>query len=46
LDSIGRFVHHSTTLELNVDSYRRKVAVEKARGAGRTVTRATINGPS
>ena len=34
LASIDRLVHHSTILEMNVDSYRRKVAVEKARGAG------------
>jgi hypothetical protein len=27
---------------MNVDSYRRKEAIDKARGAGRTATRATI----
>jgi DNA replication protein DnaC len=46
LASIDRLVHHSTILEMNVDSYRRKVAVEKARGAGRPATRATIKGSS
>src|SRR5665811_1699602 len=46
LASIDRLVHHSTILEMNVDSYRRKVAVEKARGAGRPPTRATIKGSS
>jgi len=46
LASIDRLVHHSTILEMNVDSYRRKVAVEKARGAGRPATRATIKSSS
>src|ERR1019366_4564449 len=46
LASIDRLVHHSTILEMNVDSYRRKVAVEKARGVGRPATRATIKGSS
>jgi IstB-like ATP binding protein len=31
--TIDRLVHHATILETNVDSYRRKAAVEKARGA-------------
>ena len=31
---------------MNVDSYRRKEAVDKARGAGRPPTRATIKGSS
>src|SRR5436853_4689886 len=42
LAAIDRLVHHATILEMNVDSYRRKEAVDKARGAGRPPTRATI----
>ena len=42
LAAIDRIVHHATILEMNVDSYRRKEAVDKARGAGRPPTRATI----
>src|SRR5467141_4037010 len=42
LAAIDRLVHHATILEMNVDSYRRKAAVDKARGAGRPPTRATI----
>jgi DNA replication protein DnaC len=38
LASIDRLVHHSTILEMNVDSYRRKVAVEKARSYVSTAT--------
>src|ERR1700681_4250613 len=44
LAAIDRRVHHATILEMNVDSYRRKAAVDKARGAGRPPTRATIKG--
>jgi hypothetical protein len=39
LAAIDRLVHHATILEMNVDSYRRKAAVDKARGAGRPPTR-------
>ena len=46
LAAIDRLVHHATILEMNVDSYRRKEAVEKARGVGRPPTRATIKGSS
>lgn len=42
LAAIDRLVHHATILEMNVDSYRRKAAVDNARGAGRPPTRATI----
>ena len=42
--AIDRIVHHATILEMNVDSYRRKEAVDNARGAGRPPTRATIKG--
>ncbi|MGB7782970.1 MAG: IS21-like element helper ATPase IstB [Pseudolabrys sp.] len=46
LAAIDRLVHHATILEMNVDSYRRKAAVDKARGAGPLPTRATIKGSS
>src|SRR6202158_4985764 len=46
LAAIDRLVHHATIFEMNVDSYRRKAAVDKARGAGRPPTRATIKGSS
>ena len=46
LAAIDRLVHHATILEMNVDSYRRKEAVDKAREAGRPATRATIKGSS
>jgi len=42
LAAIDRLVHHATILEMNVDSYRRKEAIDKVRGAGRPPTRATI----
>ena len=35
LAAIDRLVHHATILEMNVDSYRRKEAIDKARGGGR-----------
>ena len=46
LAAIDRIVHHAAILEMNVDSYRRKEAADKARGAGRPPTRATIKGSS
>jgi DNA replication protein DnaC len=45
LAAIDRLVHHATILEMNVDSYRRKEAIEKAR-VGRPATRATIKASS
>jgi len=42
LAAIDRLVHHSTVLEMNVDSYRRREAIDKARGAGRPPSKATI----
>lgn len=41
LAAVDRLVHHSTIFELNVDSYRRRSAVENKRGRGRPATRAT-----
>jgi DNA replication protein DnaC len=47
LAAVDRLVHHSTIFELNVDSYRRRSAVENKRGRGRPATRATTkNTPS
>jgi len=35
LAAIDRLVHHATILEMNVDSYRRKAALDRKRGPGR-----------
>ncbi len=42
LAAVDRLVHHATIFELNVDSYRRRAAIESKRGIGRPATRATI----
>lgn len=42
LAAVDRLVHHATIFELNVESYRRRTAIEKKRGPGRPATRATI----
>ena len=41
LAAVDRLVHHATILELNVESYRRRAAVERRKGPGRPPTRAT-----
>jgi DNA replication protein DnaC len=41
LAAIDRLVHHATILEMNVQSYRRKTAVERKRGPGRPPAHAT-----
>ena len=43
LAAVDRLVHHATIFEMNVDSYRRKAAVQRRTGSGRPPTRATIN---
>jgi hypothetical protein len=44
LAAVDRLVHHSTIFEMNVDSYRRRAALErKQQGPGRPPTRATIS---
>ena len=43
LAAIDRLVHHATIFEMNVESYRRRVALERKRGPGRPPSRATIN---
>jgi len=42
LAAIDRLVHHSTILEMNVESYRRRAALERKRGSGRPPAQATI----
>ena len=41
LAAIDRLVHRATIFELNVESYRRRTAVETKRGRGRIASRAT-----
>src|SRR4029453_6723057 len=41
LAAVDRLVHHATILEMNVESYRRREAMERKRGPGRPPTRAT-----
>ena len=43
LAAVDRLVHHATIFEMNVDSYRRKAAVQRRADPGRPPTRATIN---
>ena len=43
MTAIDRLVHHATIFEMNVESYRRRVALERKRGPGRPASRATIN---
>lgn len=43
LAAVDRLVHHATIFEMNVDSYRRRTAIErKQHGAGRPPQHATI----
>jgi hypothetical protein len=42
LAAIDRLVHHAIILEMNVESYRRREALEKKRGRGRPAAHATI----
>jgi DNA replication protein DnaC len=46
LAAVDRLVHHATIFEMNVESYRRRAAVERKRGPGRPPTRATISSSS
>ena len=41
LAAIDRLVHHATILEMNVESYRRKAALDRKRGRGRPTEHAT-----
>ena len=42
LAAIDRLVHHATILEMNVESYRRREALERKRGRGRPSANATL----
>ena len=42
LAAVDRLVHHATIFEMNVESYRRRAALERKRGPGRPPTNATI----
>lgn len=42
LAAVDRLVHHATIIEMNVESYRRRVALQNKRGPGRPPSRATI----
>jgi hypothetical protein len=43
LAAVDRLVHHATIFEINVDSYRRRAALDrKHKGAGRPQAYATI----
>jgi len=42
LAAIDRLVHHATIFEMNVESYRRRAALERKRSRGRPPTHATI----
>jgi len=42
LAAVDRLVHHATILEMNVESYRRRKAMDKKRGPGRPAQYATL----
>ena len=42
LAAVDRLVHHATIFELNVDSYRRRTAIERKQSRGRPPASATI----
>ena len=42
LAAVDRLAHHATIFEMNVESYRRRVALDRKRGPGRPPTRASI----
>lgn len=46
LAAVDRLVHHATIFEMNVESYRRRAALQKANGPGRPPSRATIKASS
>ncbi|HUX14896.1 MAG TPA: IS21-like element helper ATPase IstB [Phycisphaerae bacterium] len=41
LAAVDRLVHHATIFEMNVESYRRREAIERKRGPGRPASQAT-----
>jgi hypothetical protein len=46
LAAVDRLVHHATIFEMNVESYRRRSAMEAKRQRGRPASFATIKGSS
>ena len=40
---VDRLVHHATIFEMNVESYRRRAALERKRGRGRPPVHALIS---
>ena len=46
LAAIDRLVHYSTIFEMNVETYRRRAALDRKRGPGRPPSHATIKGES
>ena len=42
LAAIDRLVHHATIFEMNVESYRRRAALDRKRADGRQQVHATI----
>jgi DNA replication protein DnaC len=42
LAAIDRLVHHATILEMNVESYRRRTALDRKRAKGRAPAHATV----
>ena len=46
LAAVDRLVHHATIFELNVESYRRRTAVERRKRPGRPPNRTTIDTPA
>ena len=42
LAAVDRLVHHATIFEMNVESYRRRTALERKRGPGRPPSRDTV----
>jgi len=46
LAAVDRLVHHATTLEMNVESYLRRAAIERRQGPGRPPSRATTKNSS
>jgi DNA replication protein DnaC len=42
LAAVDHLVHHAMIFEMNVESYRRRQAIERKRGPGRPAAQATI----
>jgi DNA replication protein DnaC len=46
LAAVDRLVHHATIFEMNVESYRRRTAIQRSQGPGRPPARATVKASS